>query len=115
MSSRMEELKSIAVDMSKGQDEGLNSETLIKRDTGDIITKTELSYKQVKAVTQLRTLAEVTGNIMINSMVDTLANAMVSKDRKSRDEFIRNNQSFRTSAEAKAQSEGLAGWLGKEV
>lgn len=115
--NRIDEMRQIADGVAMNSNPQSSSNVLIKNDEGsDIITKTDLTNKQVRAVTTLRVLAEMTGNDLYDELVNTFMNAQVSLKRQSRREFIQNNQSIRTGEEMKfAQNGGVMSWLGDKV
>ncbi len=113
--SKIDDLREMAEGVALGSQSN-SSDILIKNDGGnDIINKTDLTNKQVKAVTVLSVLADLTGNDAYDNLVTTFMNAQVSLHRKSRGEFIANNQSIRTSEEIKAGGGIANGWWSEKV
>lgn len=111
MSSKLDDLQGIVNNMDQGNNN--NSETLIKQDHDDVLVKSELSNMQVKMISRLKTLSNITGNSIISQFVDTFLHAQVSLNRQSRREFIMNNQSLLTHEEQKAG--GVMNWLKEKV
>lgn len=115
MSSRFEELADTIRQADTHNRKDNSSDILIKSETGeDIIAKTELTDKQITAVTKLKVLAEVTGNTVVDTIVNTFCNAQISRERKSRHEFIKNNQSIRTHEEMKKDDGSFERWFGEK-
>jgi len=115
MASKIEELKEAVESAAIDKNPAADSKILIQRDEGDdVITKTDLTNKQVKAVTSLRVLAEMTGNELYGEIVNTFMNAQISLRRQSRREFIQNNQSIRSGEEAKG-SGAFSDWWTEKV
>lgn len=105
MGGKLDEIQSVIA--ASTAENNNPSKSLITLDDKESIVKTELNDNQIKAITRLKTVAELLDNRIILWFIETFLHAQISRNRQSRREFIASNQSFITHEERTASMGGF--------